>query len=63
MIESLIRRPGGANIAELCEATAWQSHSIRAALTGLRKRGHAVQRERGEGESLRYRIADAQATR
>lgn len=62
MIESLIRRPGGANIAELCDATAWQSHSIRAALTGLRKGGQVVQRERGEGDTTRYCIADATAT-
>ena len=27
-------------------ATGWQEHSIRAALTGLRKAGHVIARER-----------------
>jgi len=56
-IETLLRRPDGTSIDELTSATGWQQHSLRAAFTGLRKRGHDVQRERGADNVTRYRIA------
>jgi DNA-binding MarR family transcriptional regulator len=34
-----IRRKGGATLVELTEATGWQPHTTRAALTRLRQRG------------------------
>lgn len=37
-----ISRADGATIADLMAATAWQPHTIRAALSRLRRRGHAV---------------------
>jgi Protein of unknown function (DUF3489) len=53
----LLQRSDGATISNLIEATGWLSHTTRAALTGLRKRGYAVVRERtGEGDSI-YRVA------
>lgn len=46
---SLLRRPHGATLAELVEATGWQPHSTRAVLTGLRKKGRAIVRgKRGD---------------
>ncbi len=45
-ILTLLRRPDGARLTELEKATGWQPHSVRAALTGLRKRGIEVTRER-----------------
>lgn len=54
----LLQRSEGATLTNLIEATGWLSHTTRAALTGLRKRGYAVVRERiGAGDSV-YRIAD-----
>jgi hypothetical protein len=44
-------------IRDLTKATAWQAHSVRAAITGLRKRGFQVERSNEDGVS-RYRIAD-----
>src|SRR5580700_8718643 len=38
-ILALLQRPQGAAIGDLTEATGWQVHSVRAALTGLRKEG------------------------
>jgi hypothetical protein len=38
------------------EATGWLPHTSRAALTGLRKRGYSVVRERIEGHDSVYRI-------
>jgi hypothetical protein len=43
------------------EATGWLPHTTRAALTGLRKRGYAVVRERIDGGNSIYRIASAAA--
>jgi len=52
-ILALVRRPEGARIAELQKATGWQPHSVRAALTGLRKRGIEVTRAK-EGDTTVY---------
>ena len=56
-----LQRADGATIIDLTQATGWLPHTTRAALTGLRKRGYAVIRERiGAGDSV-YRISDAPA--
>ena len=52
----LLQRSEGATITDLIEATGWLPHSARAALTGLRKRGYAVARERIEGGDAIYRV-------
>jgi len=44
-ILKLIRRKAGASITELQKATGWQAHSVRAGLTGLRKKSIAITRE------------------
>ena len=43
-IQKLLTRKGGASIAQLQAATSWQPHSVRAALSGLRKKGTAITR-------------------
>lgn len=43
---SLLQRKQGATLAELVEATDWQPHTTRAMLTGLRKKGHAIERRK-----------------
>lgn len=51
-ILGLLSRPKGAKINELQKATGWQAHSIRAALTGLRKRGIAITRSQDDGVTV-----------
>jgi hypothetical protein len=46
----------GATLEELMAATGWQSHSVRAGMTGLRKQGHSIVRTTGNGVT-RYVIA------
>lgn len=60
----LLSREDGATIAEIMEATGWLAHSSRAALTGLRKKGHTVQRKQDVGNrGTVYRIvAEAETT-
>lgn len=56
MIIDLLRRDDGATLEELCTATGWQPHSTRAVLTGLRKKGHVIDKTKREDASC-YRIA------
>ncbi len=56
-ILKLLQRPNGVNLAQLQKATGWQPHSLRAALTGLRKKGHGVERDKDTKGVTRYRIA------
>ena len=54
----LLRRPDGAALDELTVVTGWQKHTARAALTGLKKQGHTIERTK-EGAVSRYRITGA----
>ena len=55
LVLDLLRSPAGASIEELVAATGWLPHTTRAALTGLRKKGHLLISEKVEG-LRRYRI-------
>ncbi len=55
----LLSRTRGATSAEMTATTNWQPHSVRAYLTGLRKKGHVLTREaRKSGESA-YRLVES----
>lgn len=41
----LLKIGTGASLEDMIEATGWQSHTVRAAMTGLRKRGYVVERK------------------
>jgi hypothetical protein len=56
LVIDLLRCADGATIADLTQATGWLPHTTRAALTGLRKRGYAVIRERIDAGHSVYRI-------
>ncbi len=51
LLLELIGREGGATLEELTSVTEWLPHTTRAAITGLRKRGHDVQCKRVDGVS------------
>ena len=57
-ISKQLHRPAGVNIAQLQKVTGWQPHSIRAALTGLRKKGHAIERSKSTKGNTVYRIIE-----
>lgn len=57
-IITLLARAQGATAAELIEATGWLPHTTRAALTCIRKKGHAIDRGKREGVTC-YRIVEA----
>lgn len=47
----LLRRESGATLVEITDATGWLPHSARAVLTGLRKKGHEIERCKRDGAS------------
>jgi len=51
LLLELVSRERGATLNELTAATGWLPHTVRAAITGLRKRGHDVQRQLVDGIS------------
>ena len=42
----LLRRTKGAPLSDIVDATGWLPHTARAALTGLKKKGHAIESRR-----------------
>lgn len=50
-IFQLLKRSGGATLDELVEATNWLPHTARAAMTGLKKKGHTIERTKVDGVS------------
>lgn len=58
IVIALLRRQEGATLAELTSATGWQPHSARAVLTGLRKKGHLLEKIKRDDVTC-YRITDA----
>ena len=53
----MLSTPGGTTLPELVAATGWLTHTARAVLTGLRKKGYSIDRQRPEGVSVStYRI-------
>ena len=62
VVIDLLARKKGAGIEELTSATGWLRHTTRAALTGLRRRGYAIERERLEKGGSVYRIVTGTAS-
>lgn len=57
---ALLSREQGATSAELITATSWLPHTMRAALTGLRKQGRTIERSK-RGTQTCYKITAALA--
>jgi hypothetical protein len=58
-VVALLQRPEGATLDDLVAATGWQPHTTRAALTGLKKKGHVIDSEKANGVR-RYRASKPQ---
>lgn len=56
-VQAMLRRPAGASLGAICEATDWQAHSARAALSSLRKKGCKIERRvAGDGKPATYHM-------
>ncbi len=56
-VVGLLQRDNGAMLDEVIAATGWLPHTSRAALTGLRKRGYAIEKHRNAEGRRGYIIA------
>ena len=55
LLRARLSDSGGVSLAALIEATGWQAHTLRAAMSGLRKEGLTLTRRR-DGEDTIYAI-------
>ena len=55
---AMLQRPAGATVAQLIAETGWQPHTTRAALTGLKKKGHRVASTKIGGETRIYHVVE-----
>jgi len=53
---ALLSDEAGASVPALAETLAWQNHTVRAALTGLRQKGHVLARTKDADGTTVYRI-------
>ena len=60
LVLGLLQRVSGVTLDEMVAATDWLPHTTRAALTGLKKKGHLVTSEKADGVR-RYRIESSNA--
>ena len=56
MVEALLARKEGATLNAMCKATGWQAHTCRAFLTGLRKKGMEIVRDKDAAGTTIYRL-------
>jgi hypothetical protein len=56
LLIDLLQRDAGASLDELAVATGWLPHTTRAALTGLRKKGHVLAKAK-VADVTRYTLA------
>lgn len=56
LLLALLRRDQGATLENLITATGWLPHTTRAALTGIKRKGHILSSEKVDGVRT-YRVA------
>lgn len=51
---TMLKKPNGMRVSLICEKLEWQAHTVRAAISGLRKKGFAVSRSKAKrsGETV-----------
>lgn len=56
---AMLKRPEGATIAQICEATGWQAHTVRGTFAGAfkKKLGLTITSTKEQGAERVYRIA------
>jgi hypothetical protein len=54
-VVALLQRDEGATLVDMIAATGWLPHTTRAALTGLRKKGHILEKSKRDDQTC-YRI-------
>lgn len=55
---TLLQTGTGASLEDMVEATGWLPHTARAAMTGLRKKGHVIEKD-VEGNTTMWSVKAA----
>jgi DNA-binding MarR family transcriptional regulator len=55
----MLRQPNGVALSEIQDATKWQPHTVRAFISGLRKKGTEIGRTRNDAGECVYSITGA----
>ncbi|QEW25847.1 DUF3489 domain-containing protein [Roseovarius indicus] len=58
LVREMLEGEVGASLDDLCKATGWQPHTVRAALSGLRKTGNVINRTKNDAGKSIYRVTD-----
>ena len=61
LVEAMLLKGEGASLAELCLATSWLPHTCRAFLSGLRKKGRVLDRDKRDDGATIYKLVAAVA--
>jgi biotin operon repressor len=57
---TLLQTGTGASLEDMTDLTGWQPHTVRAAMTGLKKKGHTIERH-VEGNTTVWSVTAAAA--
>ena len=57
IVTDLLKREQGATLDEMMKATGWLSHTTRAALTGLKKKGHPIEKRKRDDVTCYHIVA------
>ena len=52
----MLSRKSGVTLSKASKALGWQTHTTRATLTGLKKRGYIIERKDRDGKDSVYNI-------
>lgn len=61
LVEAMLLSGEGASLFDLCQATSWLPHTCRAFLSGLRKKGRALDRGKRQDGTTIYKLVPAVA--
>ena len=59
---TMLERSDGASVAEIGQRLGWLPHTVRAAVTGLRRAGRAVTRRKDADDRSVYRLAPVETS-
>lgn len=56
---AMLKRPEGATVTQICDATGWQAHTVRGTFAGAfkKKLGLTIESDKAQGSERIYRIA------
>ena len=58
LVRAMLERKEGAAIDELVSSLGWQAHTVRAAITGLRKKGYVITSAKSKDGKTVYRASE-----